>query len=378
MVNELPIIFPMGAKTDEKRTLMAWDNPNWVCERKYDGSRYLCRIEHDGKVRFVSRQKSKSNGLPVDKTENVPHLVEFFKYYPAGTIFDGEIITHENCTSSEVTSIMGSLPERAIELQSKNGYVKYVIFDLLFYNGKDFRSYPYELRRMTLEEMFKHKNEYVFLAPVVKENKKEFFKTVVQSGGEGVILKNIHKPYIDNKKPTDTWIKVKKHDTFDVVVIGYTKPTKEYTGKQIEKWEYWEGPQGNKIMATDLLSNRLLDDGWVPITRDYYNGWIGAVRFAQWFPELEYIKRRKQNKIPEAIEKLEINGITHYLVEIGQTDGLSDKWKQEFTEKQDYYLGKVIEVEGMEQLTTTGAIRHPAFKQLREDKDSKECIFNLY
>jgi len=388
-MGQLEVMYPMGAlsaKTEKLDTL--WDNHNWVCERKYDGSRYLCRIEND-EVRFVSRQKSRQTGLPVDKTENVPHLVEIFSDFPNGTIFDGEIITHENGNSNEVTSIMGSKPERAIQLQKERGWLKYVVFDVLYYDGTDFRNQPYKVRRKAVEQLidgflinnFSHSergngSDYVFPAPIIKDNKKAFYKKVVEEGGEGVMLKNIHKPYIVGKKPTDTWLKVKKYATYDVVILGYTEPTKEYTGNYPDDWQYWETAAG-KIHHTKESALQC-EYSMAPITKDYYMGWIGAVIFGQWIPQDQYEERVKEKKLKPSNIMEEINGVPHYLVEIGQTDGLSDEWKEKFTENQQFYLGKVMEVGGMEQLPDTYAIRHPRFIRIREDKQSNECIAGEY
>lgn len=334
----IPVIYPMGAKTDKKRQELAWDNPNYICERKYDGSRYLARVEN-GEVRFVSRQQSKKTGLPVDKTENVPHLVEMLGDFPNGTVLDGEIITHENCTSNEVTSIMGALPEKAISRQEENGWVQYVVFDVLYYDGTDFTGQPYELRRKALENILSrltnfsdselgNYSDYIYPAPIEKVNKKEYHMDIIQGGGEGTILKNIHKPYIADKKPIDTWIKVKTYDTYDVVIMGYTSPTKEYTGKDPENWQYHDG---------DML-----------VTKDYAMGWIGAVEYGQY----------KDGK----------------LVRIGQTDGIADDVKEYITKNKEALLGTVMEVGAMRQNEDTGALVHPRFLRFRDDKSPEQCI----
>jgi hypothetical protein len=381
-MTNLPIVYPMGAKSDDKRVEKAWEDDSYWGEAKFDGSRYLCRIEND-EVRFVSRQKSKSTGLPVDKTENVPHLVRLFSNFPNGTIFDGEIITHENCTSNDVTSIMGSLPARAIELQEERGYVKYVVFDILFYDGTDFRDQPYQIRRKAVERLVPMYN-YVFPAHVEKVNKREFHNSIILDGGEGTILKNIHKPYIAGKKPTDTWLKVKKYNTFDVVVLGYTKATREYTGKDPDNWLYWAKDTGFgscvEIITRSIETvDSLKLEGYMPVTKDFAMGWIGAVKFGQWFPADKYEEKRKEGHISLSTQVLNFDGVMHHLVEIGQTDGLSDEWKEKFTQEGHLYVNSVIEVGGMEQLTgSTYAIRHPRFIRIHPEKSSKDCIAGEY
>ena len=354
----IPVIFPMGAVTPKDEVLATlWEDPNYIAERKYDGSRYLIRKEN-GKVSIVSRQPSVETGLPVEKTDRVPHLAKWFNdHMPDGTVLDGEIITHENCESNEVTSIMGSNPDLAIQKQKERGYVKYVVFDILFYKNKDLTGYKYIERRKALELVYKNflsPTNDVLLAPVSHLNKAELYESIVADGGEGVILKNIHAPYqlSENpkriKKPKDTWYKVKKYSTYDVVIMGYTDSTIEYSGKEADTWHFWIDPQGNPFYRQNEDAVKLNLDGYLPVTKPYYYAWIGAVRFGQY----------KDGE----------------LVEIGQTSGISDDLKQYISDNKEALVGKVIEVGAMRQNRKTGALVHPRFLAFRDDKIAEQCI----
>ena len=90
-----------GGKLDGK-----WENPQWIAEEKIDGSRYLMKVG-SGLNQFTSRQISRKNGLPVDKTENVPHLSKHDFGDWNGTILDGEM-RHKDF--NQTVSIMGSKP----------------------------------------------------------------------------------------------------------------------------------------------------------------------------------------------------------------------------------------------------------------------------
>ncbi|MCY8087235.1 hypothetical protein OZL46_14080 [Bacillus sonorensis] len=54
-----------------------WESDEYAADEKYDGSHY---ISVGG--RFFSRRESIKDGLPVEKTGNVPHLNEILKKYP--------------------------------------------------------------------------------------------------------------------------------------------------------------------------------------------------------------------------------------------------------------------------------------------------------
>ena len=354
------VFYPMGAVTESKKEKMdaLWLSKDWIAERKYDGFRYLIRQENG--TRVLSRNAVVGTNDPVDKTANVPHIVEYLKrvMLPDGTILDGEIITHENCESHEVTRIMGCDPDKAIARQEEEGYVKYVVFDILSYKGIDLTDYKYYERRKALESVYKNYlsgNDIFILAPVYTENKEAIYEEIVKQGGEGVMLKNIHATYqisLDAKKPKkpkDTWVKVKKYDTYDVVVIGFTEPTKEYGGKELETWPYWIDEVGNPFYRQNQPVSDLLADGFVAVTKDYYMDWIGAIEFGQY----------RDGE----------------LIRIGKTDGIADKIKLEIYQKgKEYFLNTVMEVGAMRQNKKSGALVHPRFLRWRDDKPAEACI----
>lgn len=341
---DLPIIYPMNAKSDDKRLKEWWDSEEVVAEEKYDGSRYLMYITPDGS-RFFSRRKSDVTGKPVEKTGNLPHLKKF--YSKELIILDGEIIAGENQTSNEVTSIMGSLPERAIDLQEKRGYVNYVVFDILYYYNKNVMGSRWYLRRKILDNLLNDfNNSYINPSRFVVDNKKRFYEEIVENGGEGVILKNRNGIYVPDKRPVGNWIKVKKYETFDVVITGYDAPEKVYTGKNIENWPYWEDSAGNIYYSKKEAENSSFT--FYPVTKYYALGWIGAVKFGMY-----------------------ING---KLTEIGQTSGMDEHVRRVLSEDPDNFIGQVIEVGAMEMVKKTHALRHPRFICFRPDRNAESCV----
>lgn len=361
-MDRIPDIIPMFAASDDNRVDEILSNPHsfhntgFIAERKYDGARYLIRKELDGSVSITSRQISKKTGRPVDKTENVPHLVKFADGLPPGTVLDGEIITDINGSSSDVTSIMGSLPGRALELQKEKGWVKYVAFDILYFAGKSTMELPWYKRRQLLENVISNwtvglEDDYILLSEYqnCSDETFEWYKEIVESGGEGLILKNIYSNYYPGLRPKDAWLKVKKYKTFDVVIMGYTEPTKEYTGKELDTWIYFISKYtGERVSPVVAHRCRKHPEEYLPVTKYYWMGWIGAIRFGQY----------KDGK----------------LVEIGQTSGMPEEIRDEISKNKEKYIGKVIEVGAMEQIKKTGALRHPRFLRFREDKNPEDCI----
>jgi len=367
------ILLPMGAKEvkDEAKMENLWNSTEYIAEEKLDGARYL---SIGG--RFFSRRISDVTGIPVEKTAQVPHLASVLEKYP-NLILDGEVY-YEGMTSNEVTSIMGSLPERAVALQEERGKLKYVAFDILRdFDGNWLIDLPWTKRRAALIKTIEQihldsahdrnaNGAYIELSTVQYDNKREFYNLIVERGGEGVILKNINGKYVPEKKPAWNWVKVKKHITDDVVIMGFKPPVREYEGKELDTWEYWEfdetGDKYTRSQLIDFIYNSIhngeqydpeffqshLETFYTPITKFYFNDWIGAVKFGKYDKDGN-------------------------LVELGECSGLTDELRKDMSENPDKYIGQAIEIGAMER-TKDGFYRHPQFIRMRPDKNPSECV----
>jgi ATP-dependent DNA ligase len=341
-----------------------WDSPEWIAEEKYDGDRRIAQF--CGRlVRFTGRRKSVKDGLFVEKTENVPHLSakgplqtgcagttrgkhihddRCARVPPEleGTVLDGEMISHLDPAlgtgnaksfgglSKYVTSIMGSLPEEAVHKQIERGWLRYVVFDCLFYKGKDVRHLSLYDRKIRAREALGHwKNPFAVLAQDTgitgpTANKRIFYEGIVARGGEGVILKRKDHAYGDKTG----WVKVKKQATADVVIMGFV-PAKEMSVKK----------------GADKAT----------ITKYAKAGLIGAIQCGQYDSG---------------------GGLKVWLREVATVSGMTDDLRERLsdTETQSKWIGKVIEIEhnGRE---PTGRFRHPRFNRFRDDKAAKDCVY---
>lgn len=205
----------MNAKDGSKKKDELFNDDQYIAEQKFDGYRAIC---DNGK--FISR-------LGNEFTDKVPHLA-FLKGLNA--VFDGELYL-PNQTSSTVTKILGSKTERAIEQQSSLGKLRYVVFDILSVNNCDLTNWSFYERRNSLQTYshFTRHNKYFELSKTYR-NKQELLDTVLKQGGEGIMLKNLNSFYQCDKRPENTWYKIKKHITYDVVCIGFTEGKGKYEG----------------------------------------------------------------------------------------------------------------------------------------------------
>ncbi len=304
-----------------------WTDPNWVGEVKYDGDRRIAQFCSMGAVRFTGTRESVDGTGFVEKTGNLPHLSGAAEPYAkrstlvalTGTVLDGEIVAPwakklPGGKSKYVTSIMGSDPERAIELQKRHGWLEYMVFDCLWYKGTDVRGESLERRRVyVLDALGTWKNKYATQAEQIRgSNKEKYFQTLLKQGEEGVVLKRLDHTYGDEK----LWVKVKGTWTADVVVTGFEPGKGKYVGS------------------------------------------VGAIKFSQ------YVYTRP----PGTKSQVE-------LIEYGTCRGFTDALMNQMTMNPKKYVGKVIEIQhfGRE---PTGAFRSPQFKRFRDDKNSKDCVYD--
>ena len=209
---------PMLAKSAGNKMNELLDSDKYIAEIKYDGSRYIS----DNGI-FTSR-------IGKDKTDNIPHISNFLKTINA--VLDGEVY-YPNADSNLTTTVMGSLPKRAIELQEKQGLIRYVVFDILEYNGISLINKPLTTRQSYLAKLYNeqlYKNEYIDLSIPCVDNRK-LLQEAKDNNYEGIMLKNKDALYVPSKRPEHNWYKIKRHMTDDVVIMGFTNGKGKFAGQ---------------------------------------------------------------------------------------------------------------------------------------------------
>ncbi|OLP64374.1 hypothetical protein BACPU_25990 [Bacillus pumilus] len=351
------VVMPMGGTSvkDPNKLEKLMQDPSYIAEEKMDGIRQL---SIGG--RFFGRNLAKADGLPVEKTANIPHLHEILKQYP-NLILDGELY-FPGKNSNAVTEITGCLPEKAIERQAKSGYLSYCIYDILRDGeGNWLIDLPWKIRRAHLERVFTalfSESPYVEISQYTSspQKKSELLQQVLDSGGEGIMLKNIEGKYTPDKKPRWNWVKVKREITSDVVITGFKPPVKEYTGKEIEQWRYWEDSDGNLhelsggSKEAEELANAI-KTAITPVTKYYFNSWIGAIEFAQYTAAGE-------------------------LLPVGFCSGFPENVRKKMSTEPNEFIGTCLEI--MAHVRTKDLkFKHPQFKRLRPDKSPKDCVVGV-
>jgi ATP-dependent DNA ligase len=307
----------------------------YSAEIKLDGDRRIAQF-CGSVVRFTGRTLSKKDNLYVEKTDNVPHLAlgtpgkrsERIIKELTGCVLDGEMIVEPGSIpeldrggrSKHTTSIMGSAPDVAIAKQEERGWLRYVVFDCLYYSGEDVRGAPQHHRRQQAADIVRRwANPYVTLSEECPDStdKAAWLTQLYEAGEEGMILKNVNAEYGDRS----AWVKVKRQMTVDAFIVGFDDPKQESKKK----------------------------DGSVGITRLAERGLIGALRLAQIRDDEKW--------------------------ECATVSGMDDALREEISRNPEAFIGHVVEIEanGRE---PSGRFRHPRFNRFRPDKRPADCVYN--
>lgn len=191
-------------------------------EFKYDGFRLQCHKKGDA-VELYSRKLEKM-------THMFPDVVEATrKLKPKELIFEGEALAYDpkNKRFFPFQQTMHRRRKHGIEEASKELPLNVFVFDVLYIDGKDLTSEPYEKRRKAVDRTFKglilKPSGYELVSEADALEKK--FQDSISKGLEGIMAKDLKAPYTAGKRKF-AWIKLKKSygkavDTVDGVIVGY-------------------------------------------------------------------------------------------------------------------------------------------------------------
>nr|DAG95820.1 MAG TPA: ATP-dependent DNA ligase [Herelleviridae sp.] len=297
-------------------------------------------VKDENEVHLYSRTVSKKTGYYSDNIDKVPHIKDWaMNELPNGTCIIGEVY-YPNGTSKNVTSVLGALPEKAIERQKgEYGKIHFYMHDILAYNGED-----YVMNNMTYDYRYSNLCEHIDIAtPLIPElevarcydnayldlNKVTIDK--LAAGEEGMVFRVENGLYAPGKRQPKVMFKIKQaQNDIDFVITEVLPPEYLYTGKESETWGY-KDKEGNLI------------------TKAAYYGWAGALRLGAY-------------------------DNAGNLVSVGRvSSGLTDNLKADLAANPDKYIGTVVEVNCMSLDKGNKTMRHCYLSRLRADKPAQDC-----
>jgi bifunctional non-homologous end joining protein LigD len=294
---------------------------DWAYEIKWDGVRAIGYAE-GGRLRLESR-----NGNNI--TPRYPELRALGR--ALGTheaILDGEVVALDESGRPSFQRLqrrMHLTSEGMVRRLSQSEPVVYMIFDLLWLDGRSLLGETYDERRARLAELELAGPTWQAPAHHVG-NGAALLSASKAQGLEGLVAKRRDCPYIPGRR-SPGWVKVKNVRTTDVVVGG---------------WVGGEGGRLGKIGA--LVIGFATDDGELR-----YAGKVGTG-----FNEAE-LKRLQGIVDPLARDSSPFTGAQ--------------------PEKATHFIEpKLVASVDYGDITEAGTLRHPVYKGLRDDLDPADAI----
>jgi bifunctional non-homologous end joining protein LigD len=301
---------------------MPIDEPGWSYEIKWDGYRALGFI-NKGTVELVSRNNKSFN-------HKFYPVYDALKEWRIDAVVDGEIIVVNAKGAADFSDLQGWRSEA-------DGQLRYYIFDILWLEGKDLMQLSLTERRKILESVIPVNHEIIQRSESFNISGKELFELTDKLGLEGVIAKKDDSIYIPGVR-TKNWLKIKTEKRQEAVIGGYTK--NENTGKQF-----------SALLLGVYENGEFVSIG--PVGTGFTNEL-----------QTEIIKKCKPLTIPSSPfrEPPEYNKASRFRPNPPKA---TVTWVKP---------ALVCEISYREK-TKDGAIRHPSFKRLREDKKAKDVVW---
>jgi DNA ligase-1 len=202
------------------------DSEKIAAEEKYDGERIQAHKDGD-KVKLYSRRLT-------DVSDQFPEVAKNVKnHIDADTaILDGEVVAYDfdKKLYNPFQELMQRRRKYNVEEYAEKVPVKYMLFDVLYVNGKSIMKNSYPERRKRLEEIAKNRKYIAVTNRLLTSDTdkiKDFFEDCINRGLEGVICKSCAKNSNYRAGAREfLWIKWKESyasklsDNLDLVVVG--------------------------------------------------------------------------------------------------------------------------------------------------------------
>lgn len=206
-------VAPMLAVTGE----LPEDADRWGLELKWDGVRVISSVTADG-VRATGRRGAEVTGRYPELT-GLADLVQGHD-----VVLDGEVVAFRHGRPSFEWLQRRMHVLRPDARLVRRVPVRYVVFDLLYLDGRTLYDMPYVRRRELLDSLDLAGGGPVEAPPYLHaadtEQVKELVEYTWEQRLEGMVAKRLDSPYRPGLR-VDFWRKVKNFQTQEVVVCGW-------------------------------------------------------------------------------------------------------------------------------------------------------------
>jgi DNA ligase-1 len=193
---------------------------NYISQIKLDGHRALLHYDN-GKVTIFTRQ---GNNI----TWKYPEL-QHIELPVDNCILDGEMIAFDQGTTPPVPcfdSLMTrfqSTKQYVIKQLQQTLPVHFSAFDVLYVNNKPLINRDLAHRLDVLESIVTN-TYFISICPTYSDGEM-LFQKVMELGLEGIVSKNLSKPYYFNSRPMDVFMKIKNYQ-YALINVGAIRKEK--------------------------------------------------------------------------------------------------------------------------------------------------------
>jgi bifunctional non-homologous end joining protein LigD len=320
----LPTLAPMMATLVEE----PFDDERWLFEPKWDGVRALSTCIEE--TVLVSRNLN-------DITACYPELAKTHQQLVClEAVLDGEIVAMSDGRPSfeRLQGRINLVNTRDIERAAMETPVTYVVFDLLYLDGRSLLSEPLEVRKELLAELVVP-TDRLQVSPHMNGDGTALFEVAKARRLEGIVAKKLGSSYRPGKRGRE-WLKIKAIYDADLVIGG------------------WSKGEGSRSGAFGAILVGAYEEGELR-----YLGSVGTG-----------FTDRLLSEVLGEMERLESPDNPF------DSDPRKDKLRWGKPIKDPHWISPelVARVEFRE-LTSAGRLRAPSFKGLRKDKAPVECLF---
>lgn len=347
--------FAMTPETKRQHLEQMINSGEYIFSRKWDGNFTKAVISSERSV-LQTRGISKVTGTFSELQDKVFFWEDVVNAFQSGTtVLLGELVLPGGI-DRDVGAIARCLTEKAIARQ-KDKKLEWYIFDVLAYDGIDLIDTPIEQRITYISDAVKRINNPLVHAVKYYPMDEKFFdilNDIFRMNGEGVVCYKKGITYTPGKRSSAwTTCKVKQEISteIDCFIINTVPPIRDYTGKDMATWTFWENEKTGERLIGELYEEYILGKALRPITKGYYYGWPGAITVGVY---------DKNNNI----------------YELCNVAGLTEEFKEQLKNNfQEWYMCPVT-IGGMmvSDTKTSLSIRHPYLRSIRKnDIDIKDC-----
>jgi len=191
------------------------DDAGWAVEVKWDGVRAIAYCK-PGRLALQTRNLH-------DVTAQYPEVRRLTRQLGSrNAVLDGELVVFDEAGKPSFERLQQRIHQtdaNVVRRRMKSHPVVYVVFDLLYFDGRDLTAEPYSRRREILEGLELAGESWQTPRHSVG-HAKELLEASREHGLEGVMLKRLDSTYAPGKR-TGAWLKVKNVSRQELVIGGY-------------------------------------------------------------------------------------------------------------------------------------------------------------